>query len=171
MCFIFYSIYNNAKFSWTLFVCQTNKCLQRLYKNATNGVCMCVSELGMSSCIVFNFRRGERASHTFSGLLIPPQRLRQFIGVPFSNYIAIHVTLPVQPPGLTWKLQAVLFLMNMLVWLTVYTKMKPNPIGIAQTVGTEQRFLPVIRVHMGQYCWLQHERLLWILLDDFSYFF
>lgn len=58
-------------------------------------------EIGISDCIVFNCCRGEGASHTFSGLLILPQRSRQFIAAPFSNYTAgyIHVILPQQPLG------------------------------------------------------------------------
>lgn len=68
----------------------------------TKGVCM--DEIEMSGCIVFNFHRGKGASHTFSGLLILPQRSRQFIATPFppfGNYTAgyIHVILPQRPLG------------------------------------------------------------------------
>lgn len=68
----------------------------------TKGVCM--YEIETSGSIVFNFHRGEGASHTFSGLLILPQRSRQFIATPFppfGNYTAgyIHVILPQRPLG------------------------------------------------------------------------
>lgn len=72
------------------------------FSPTTKGVCM--YEIEMSGCVVFNFHRGEVASHTFSGLLILPQRSRQFIATPFppfGNYTAgyIHVILPQQPLG------------------------------------------------------------------------
>lgn len=60
---------------------------EKTFFPTTEGVCM--YEIELSGCIVFNFHRGEGASHTFSGLLILPQRSRQFIATPFPVSVII----------------------------------------------------------------------------------